>query len=152
MNETATAVKAKTLTAYQTNVLGTNRALKTECKTLGGALKLLWMFREEIQMGEKWSKIVHLIRNDKDVYHNFRQNCRVSKAGNYSPFYVLQAIHRMFKEADAQTKKEAKVEEKNLTPIDEKSVKELRAIAKKQGLKGYTKLKKAELITALTAK
>jgi hypothetical protein len=58
----------------------------------------------------------------------------------------------MFKEADAQTKKEAKVEEKNLTPIDEKSVKELRAIAKKQGLKGYTKLKKAELITALTAK
>jgi len=135
------------VSAYTTNVLSTNKALKAECRTLGGALKLLWLFRDEIGMSEKWCKIVHLIRNDKDVYHNFRQNVRTSKKGNHSPFYVLQAIHKMFKEADKAVK-----EEKNLTPIADKTVKELKVIAKKQSLKGYSKMSKAELIEALTAK
>jgi hypothetical protein len=148
--QTSTATKPKVkVSAYATNVLSTNKALRTECKTLGGALKLLWMFREEIELGERYAKIVHLIRNDKDVYHNFRQNCRVSKAGNYSPFYVLQAIYKMFKQADATENKKSK---KNLTPIADKSVKELKALAKKNSIKGYSKMNKAQLVDALTTK
>lgn len=149
MSATTETAKKPTVkvSAYKQNVLNTNKALKVECKSLGGALKILWMFREEIDMGERYAKIIHLIRNDKDVYHNFRQNCRVSKAGNYSPFYVLQAVYKMFKLADAN---KTDKKEKNLTPIADKTVKELKAIAKKKNIAGYSKMKKADLIVALT--
>lgn len=140
---TKKAAKVVKVTAYQTNVLSINRALKTETKTLNGALKILWMFREEIEMTESMAKLIKAIKEDKVIYHEFRKNCRVSKAGNYSPFFVLQAIHKA-------RKQDQKEPTQNLTPLTEKTVKELKEIAKINNVGGYSKLKKDELIAVLT--
>lgn len=104
MSKTATAVKtakAKSTTtkvsAYKTNVLTTNKALRQECKTLGGAVSILWFFRKEIGLSSQYCKIIAAIRKDKVIYNAFKDNCRISKAGNYAPFFVLQAIHKSLK-------------------------------------------------------
>ena len=91
-----TVAKAK-VSAYKDNVLSTNKALRQESKTLSGAVKLLWFFRDEIELSPQYTKIVRLIMQDDAVYKTFKENCRVSKAGNYAPFFVLQAIHKSLK-------------------------------------------------------
>lgn len=83
--------------AYKVNVLSTNKALRTECKTLGGAVKLLWFFRDEISLSTQYKKIIKAIMQDEAIYKVFKANCRISKAGNYAPFFVLQAIHKSLK-------------------------------------------------------
>lgn len=83
--------------AYKINVLSTNKALRTNCKTLGGAVKLLWVFRNEINLSARYIKIIRAIMQDDVIYKAFKANCRISKAGNYAPFFVLQAIHKSLK-------------------------------------------------------
>lgn len=96
--KTATkSVVTKKLGAYKINVLSTNKALRTNCKTLGGAVKLLWVFRIEINLSARYIKIVRAIMQDDAIYKVFKANCRISKAGNYAPFFVLQAIHKSLK-------------------------------------------------------
>lgn len=96
--KTATkSVVTKKLGAYKINVLSTNKALRTNCKTLGGAVKLLWVFRTEISLSARYIKIVRAIMQDDAIYKVFKANCRISKAGNYAPFFVLQAIHKSLK-------------------------------------------------------
>lgn len=104
MSKTATASKKATakstttkVSAYKKNVLSTNKALRQECKTLGGAVSILWFFRKEIGLSAQYCKIISAIRKDKVIYNAFKSNCRISKAGNYAPFFVLQAIHKSLK-------------------------------------------------------
>ena len=96
VNVKKTSTKAK-VSAYKVNVLNTNKALRMECKTLSGAVKNLWFFREEIGLSTQYKKIIRAIMQDDAIYKVFKQNCRVSKAGNYAPFFVLQAIHKSLK-------------------------------------------------------
>ena len=93
---TKPVVKAK-VSAYKVNVLNTNKALRQETKTLSGAVKNLWFFRTEIGLSPQYTKIVRAIMQDDVIYKAFKQNCRVSKSGNYAPFFVLQAIHKSLK-------------------------------------------------------
>ena len=88
--------KAK-VSAYKVNVLNTNKALRQESKTLSGAVKLLWFFRDEIELSAQYKKIVRAIMQDTTIYKEFKNNCRKSKSGNYAPFFVLQAIHKSLK-------------------------------------------------------
>ena len=145
---------------YAKNVIATNKALKRETRTLGGCLKLMANFQTEMGLNSSQIAIIKLLRDDHKAYQTFKKVCRKSKSGNYSPFFILQAIHKSMK-VDKPTKKattkkaetkKAPKKEAVLTPIAEKSVKELRLIAKKQGLKGYSKLKKDELLKLVTAK
>ena len=134
------------LSAYKMNVLNTNKALKRECKSLGGAVKILWLFRDEIELSTQYIQILSEIRVNDDVYAAFKENVRVSKAGNYSPFFVLQAIHKAIKNEQKVVKTE-----KNLTPIEKMNVAQLRDLAKKQGKTKFSKMKKAELVKLVTA-
>lgn len=92
-----TTKKVAKVGEYKLNVLSTNKALRTECKTLGGAIKLLWFFKVEIGLSARYKKIIKAIMEDDAIYKVFKQNCRISKAGNYAPFFVLQAIHKSLK-------------------------------------------------------
>ena len=134
----------KKVSAYKMNVLNTNKALKRECKSLGGAVKVLWLFREEIELSTQYIQILSEIRENNEVYATFKDNVRVSKAGNYSPFFVLQAVHKALKNADNNAVQE-------LTPIEKMNVAQLKEVAKKQGKTKYSKMKKAELIKLVTA-
>jgi len=103
-NQTSVATKpvakkvvVKKQGAYKINVLSTNKALRQNCKTLGGAVKLLWVFRTEIGLSARYTKIIRAIMQDDAIYKVFKTNCRISKAGNYAPFFVLQAIHKSLK-------------------------------------------------------
>jgi hypothetical protein len=133
----------KKVSAYKMNVLNTNKALKRECKSLGGAVKVLWLFRDEIELSTQYIQILSQIRENDDVYATFKENVRVSKAGNYSPFFVLQAIHKALKNEPQQTQE--------LTPVEKMNVAQLKEVAKKQGKTNFSKMKKAELLALVTA-
>lgn len=133
----------KKVSAYKMNVLNTNKALKRECKSLGGAVKVLWLFREEIELSTQYIQILSQIRENDDVYATFKENVRVSKAGNYSPFFVLQAIHKALKNKDEVTQ--------DLTPIEKMNVAQLKEVAKKQGKTKFSKMNKAQLVELVTA-
>ena len=138
--------KSNKISAYKMNVLNTNKALKRECKSLGGAVKILWLFRDEIELSTQYIQILSEIRENNDVYATFKENVRVSKAGNYSPFFVLQAIHKAIKSA-ANLSDTAPT----LTPIEKMNVAQLKEVAKKQGKTKFSKMKKAELMALVTA-
>lgn len=93
----STSKKVVKISEYKVNVLDTNKALRQETKTLSGAVKNLWFFRNEIGLSKQYTNIVKAIMQDDAVYKVFKENCRASKSGNYSPFYVLQAIHKSLK-------------------------------------------------------
>ena len=146
----------KTVSEYHKKVIQTNQNLKGEFRTLGGCLKQMWFFRDEMKLDEAQKSIVKLLREDETSYKEFKKHCRTSKKGNYSVFFVLQAIYKSLKPETKQAKKTAKKKEeataKKRTPIKQKTVKELKAIAKSNKIIGYSKMKKEQLIEALTKK
>lgn len=94
--KTVTTKKAKA-SEYKLQVLETNKALRTTHKTLGGCLKNMWFFRDDMKLTAKQTAVVKLLRSDDKAYASFQTICRKSKSGNYSPFYVLQAIYKASK-------------------------------------------------------
>lgn len=102
--KTATTKKAK-VSQYKKQVLETNKALRTTHKTLGGCLKNMWFFRFEMKLTSGQIAVVKLLRSDDKAYKSFQTICRKSKAGNYSPFYVLQAMYKASKVENKKTTK-----------------------------------------------
>lgn len=81
----------KTTSAYKKQVLDVNANLKKESKTLGGAIKLLKALTDDEQTLKSLEAIEFKV---------LKKKCRKSKAGNYSPFFVLQALYKINKEAE----------------------------------------------------
>ena len=103
-------VKTVKVSAYKKQVLDTNKALKTTHKTLGGCLKNMWFFRDDMALTNAQISVIRLLRDDKKgklAYNEFKKVVRTSKSGNYSPFYVLQAMYKASK-VENTTKKTKK--------------------------------------------
>jgi hypothetical protein len=79
---------------YATQVLGVNRALKVETRSLGGCIKTLLNFSNEIGLDAQRVKVLRFVQKDNEAFKSFKGIVRISKAGNYSPFYVLQALNK----------------------------------------------------------
>lgn len=90
---------------YKKQVINSNAKLKSTHKTLGGCLKNMHHFSEEMGLTTSQKKVVKLLRGDGKAYAEFQKVCRKSKAGNYSPFFVLQAIYKASKVEAKTTKK-----------------------------------------------
>lgn len=86
----------KTASEYKKQVLDVNANLKKESKTLGGAIKLLKALTDDEQTLKSLEAIEFKV---------LKKKCRKSKSGNYSPFFVLQALYKINKEA---TEKQSK--------------------------------------------
>ncbi len=71
---------------YRSSVLNVNANLKKESKTLGGAIKLLKALSED----ETTLKALESVD-----FKKLKKACRKSKKGNYSPFFVLQALYKL---------------------------------------------------------
>lgn len=78
------------MSTYKKQVLDVNASLKKESKTLGGAIKMLKALSNDEQT---------LKRLNETDFKVLKKKCRKSKSGNYSPFFVLQALYKISKEA-----------------------------------------------------
>ncbi len=134
----------KKVSAYKLNVLNTNKALKQERKSLGGAVRILWLFREEIKLSKEYVQILSVIRENNEVYASFKENVRVSKAGNYSPFFVLQAIHKALKNEVAESSRQLK-------KLDDLTKAQLQELATKNNVKFTKSMNKTELKSLIMA-
>jgi len=96
---TKKVVKSKVVKVgeYKKQVLNTNAKLKNTHKTLGGCLKNMYHFSEEMGLTAAQKSVVKLLRKDGNAYKEFQKVCRKSKSGNYSPFFVLQTMYKASK-------------------------------------------------------
>lgn len=76
---------------YKTAVLKVNKDLKVESKTFKGAIKLLDALNKDSQT----EIVIKAILDDSELYSVVKKKCRKSKAGNYAPFYILQALFKL---------------------------------------------------------
>lgn len=82
-------------TQYEKDVLTVNRNLKKEVKSLGGARAILMQFAKEIKMSSRFVTILKLSKEQIN-YKILESKVRTSKAGNYSPFYLLQSLNKNY--------------------------------------------------------
>ena len=104
------SANVKKVSDYKKQVLNTNAKLKSTHKTLGGCLKNMHHFGIDMGLSASQKSTVKLLRGNHELYKEFQKVCRKSKNGNYSPFYVLQAMYKASKpikvaKAKATTKK-----------------------------------------------
>jgi hypothetical protein len=76
----------KATSNYKLNVLNANKELKKETKTLKGSLQILKILTSNEEVSKACSEV---------EYTKLKKACRKSKAGNYSPFFVLQALYKL---------------------------------------------------------
>jgi hypothetical protein len=82
---------------YKTEVLESNKLLKQESKTLGYCVKVLTNNINILKLSPLMVKNLNAINKDSEVYKLAVLNCRKSKNGNYSPFYLLQYLYSISK-------------------------------------------------------
>lgn len=87
-------MKTAKVSNYKANVLNVNKELKIEAKSFNGACKILLALDAP---NKSQKKLIRAILKDKVLYNIAIQNVRKSKAGNYSPFFVLQFLHKVEK-------------------------------------------------------
>ena len=85
-NVNTNKVVTKKVSNYKANVLEANKELKQETKTLKGALQVLKILTKNNEVLKACEEV---------DYPKLKKACRKSKAGNYSPFFVLQALYKL---------------------------------------------------------
>jgi len=76
----------KATSNYKLNVLNANKELKQETKTLKGSLTILKLLTKNEDVLKACNEV---------EYTKLKKACRKSKTGNYSPFFVLQALYKL---------------------------------------------------------
>ncbi|AGO47921.1 hypothetical protein Phi40:1_gp056 [Cellulophaga phage phi40:1] len=112
------------VSSYQKNVNDVNKALKAEGKTLGGCVKMLLIFKKEINLSEPAIELLTFIRDDSDAFKKFKKTVRTSKykgkdLGTYSAYYVLQTLHRTLKVAKDMTTEPVEAKKEVAKPTTE---------------------------------
>jgi hypothetical protein len=99
-NLTQTSSKKETTkkeSSYKVEVLESNKLLKQESKTLGYCVKVLINNTNILKLSPLMVKNLQAINKDSELYKLAVNNCRKSKNGNYSPFYLLQYLYSISK-------------------------------------------------------
>jgi hypothetical protein len=87
----------KTESSYKTEVLESNKLLKQESVKLGYCVKVLINNTNILKLSPLMVKNLNAINKDSEAYKLAVNNCRKSKNGNYSPFYLLQYLYSISK-------------------------------------------------------
>jgi hypothetical protein len=90
-------VDTKKESDYKLQVLDSNAILKQESKTLGYCIKVLINNTNILKLSPLMVKNLNAINKDSEAYKLAVTNCRRSKKGNYSPFYLLQYLYSISK-------------------------------------------------------
>jgi len=125
------SANVKKVSDYKKQVLNTNAKLKSTHKTLGGCLKNMHHFGVDMGLSASQKSTVKLLRGNHELYKEFQKVCRKSKSGNYSPFYVLQAMYKASKPITVTTTTEVTTAEVATAETTTKKVVK-KAVAKKK--------------------
>ena len=90
-------VETKKVSTYKIHVLETAKILKEESKTLGYCIKVLMNNISILKFSPLMVKNLQAINKDSEAYKLAVNNCRKSKNGNYSPFYLIQYLYSISK-------------------------------------------------------
>jgi hypothetical protein len=82
---------------YKTEVLESNKLLKQESVKLGYCVKVLINNINILKLSANMVDNLQAINKDSEAYKLAVNNCRKSKNGNYSPFYLLQYLYSISK-------------------------------------------------------
>jgi len=99
INKEVKAVKVETVkkdvkqSDYYKQVIETNKRLKSINTSLGGCRAMLLNNADAIQLNPLFVALLEKSKKQEN-YKLFLTLCRVSKSGNYSPFYVLQCLKK----------------------------------------------------------
>lgn len=93
----ASNTKADKVTTYKTNVLEVNAKYKVLSKSLGFCRSVLLNDATELQLPKEFKTFLLATKKEQSKYEILKGYVRVSKAGNYSPFFVLQGLEKMRK-------------------------------------------------------
>lgn len=85
--------QVKKVSTYKEHVLAVNKELKVQSKSLGGCRSILLTFASEIGLTPAHKKILQASKKQNN-YEILKKYVRTSKNGNYSPFYLLQALNK----------------------------------------------------------
>jgi hypothetical protein len=83
--------------SYKVEVLESNKLLKQESVKLGYCVKVLINNTNILKLSPLMVKNLQAINKDSEAYKLAVNNCRKSKKGNYSPFYLLQYLYSISK-------------------------------------------------------
>jgi hypothetical protein len=83
--------------SYKVEVLESNKLLKQESVKLGYCVKVLINNTNILKLSPLMVKNLQAINKDSELYKLAVNNCRKSKNGNYSPFYLLQYLYSISK-------------------------------------------------------
>lgn len=83
--------------SYKIEVLESNKLLKQESVKLGYCVKVLINNTNILKLSPIMVKNLQAINKDSEAYKLAVLNCRKSKNGNYSPFYLLQYLYSISK-------------------------------------------------------
>lgn len=96
-NSAPVQTSKKVDSSYKVEVLESNKLLKQESVKLGYCVKVLINNTNILKLSPIMVKNLNLINKDSEVYKLAVLNCRKSKNGNYSPFYLLQYLYSISK-------------------------------------------------------
>ena len=97
LTQKSTTNEVKKESSYKLTVIDSNKLLKEESKTLGYCIKVLLTNVKLLTISPLMVKNLQAINKDSEAYKLAVNNCRKSKNGNYSPFYLLQYLYSISK-------------------------------------------------------
>jgi hypothetical protein len=97
LTQTSSKQETKKESNYKVKVLESNKLLKQESVKLGYCVKVLINNTNILKLSPLMVKNLNAINKDSEVYKLAVLNCRKSKNGNYSPFYLLQYLYSISK-------------------------------------------------------
>lgn len=97
IKQVSSKTEVKKASKYKTEVLESNKLLKQESVKLGYCVKVLINNTNILKLSPIMVKNLNAINKDSEAYKLAVNNCRKSKKGNYSPFYLLQYLYSISK-------------------------------------------------------
>lgn len=126
---------------YQINVLNVNKRLKDVQKSFGGCIRFLLSNQKEANLPSYMVKVLSAAQKDRAVYASLKKNTRTTKykgkdLGTYSPFYLLQTLHKAYeneqKAVDQAAKAAAKEQGKATARVSRRGARPKKVAAKKE--------------------
>lgn len=117
MNTTANTTTPKVKSVYEREVIDVNKALRQTQRNIGKATALLLLMHnstaiEDFKLEPRTARYLKAMKKQPAMYEALKRDCRRTKSGEVTPFYVLQAVKRQCDEQEKSLTEAKKAEAK----------------------------------------